>query len=164
LLPLLLLLVGAAAEAQNIGLRGWVRRWWWGLPALLVLLGVIQLVKHGLAPEESSTIRPVVQYVREHRRADEPIYLFGDNLGTGPPSGRNAEFLCYWPDAPGIVHVGFVQPTERRFWVVYSLKRRETGQSRFADRVREALGPETRVVESFQERGQSGAVLFARDP
>jgi hypothetical protein len=166
LLPLLLLLAGASADARTLGLPDWTRPWWFALPATLVLLGVIQLVKHGLAPEESSTIRPVVRFVRERRLADERIYLFGDHLAPAPPSGRDAEFLCYWPDPPGTVHLGFVPPAElraRRFWIVYSLKRPESAQPHFADRLRETLGPGAHAIQSFQERGQAGAVLFERD-
>ena len=141
-------------------------RWWWILPLPLLLLELGQFAKDIAIREEASTTREVVEYVRSHRRIDEPIYLFGDSLSKCPPSGRSAEFLCYWPDVPGIVGVGFEEPrtiSADRFWVVYSLNRPELTRPGFSDELSNLFGPGLHVNQSYQSRRQSGAMLFVRD-
>jgi hypothetical protein len=161
--PVLMLIVAAGAEGQNFRLPAGLCRWWWVVPASLLVLNIAQVGTHVICPEESSTIRDVVAHVRSRRATQEPIYLVGDALAEQRPSGRNIEFLCYWPDPPGEIVTGMRPPAQilaRRFWVVYSLKRPEIGAPMFADQLRAALGPSRRVVESWQSRKQSGAMLF----
>lgn len=166
LVPLAILILGAGAEGQSIGASAAFCRWWWLLPGPLLLLEVGQFAKDLVIREEDSTTRPVVQYVRDHRRLDEPIYLFGDSLANFPASGRSAEFLCYWPDVPGKIGIGFTEPTsitEKRFWLVYSLNRPETSPPPFAKQLLDLFGEGVHVVESCQPRKQSGAMLVERD-
>ena len=167
LIPLALLILGAGAEGGNLGAKAGVLRWWWILPLPLLLLELGQFVKDLSIREEASTTREVVEYMRSHRTIDEPIYLFGDSLSKSPPSGRSAEFLCYWPDAPGKVVVGFENPRDisaDRFWVVYSLNRPELTRPGFSDELSKIFDPSLHIKESYQSRKQSGAVLFERGP
>jgi hypothetical protein len=162
LVPLAMLILGAGAEGQNIGASYTWCRWWWVLPVPLVLLLVGQLAKDLAVREEDSTMRPVAAYVRSHRSLEEPIYLVGDSLGPTPASGRSAEFLCYWPDAPGKVRVGFTAPGQilaKRFWLIYSLKPPEKKPPFFWQQLLDLFPPNTRVLESTQPRRQSGAML-----
>ena len=166
LVPVALLILGAGAEGQNLKASPGLCKWWWLLPGPLLLVELGQLAKDLAVREEESTTRPVVQYLRTTRRPDEPIYLFGDSLYSAPPSGRSAEFLCYWPDAPGKVVVGYAEPSEiheKRFWVVYSLNRADTDSPPFTKQLRGIFGPRFHVVQSCQPRKQSGTMLMERD-
>jgi hypothetical protein len=166
LVPVALLILGAGAEGQNLNASAGLCKWWWLLPAPLLLLEMGQLAKDLAVREEFSTMRPVVQYIRAARRSDEPIYLFGDSLYDAPASGRSAEFLCYWPDALGKVVVGYANPSrirEKRFWVVYSLNRADTDSPTFTSQLRGIFGSGVHLVQSCQPRKQSGAMLMERD-
>jgi hypothetical protein len=133
LLPPLFLLMGAGAQPwKGVAAGGsaverhWLRRAWWILPAPLLILAVAQCAKHSVDPEARSNIRPVVQFVREHRQAEEAIYLAGGGvLPQARVSGRNVEFLCYWPlGEERNIYRQMIPPeqiTARRFWVVFSL-------------------------------------------
>lgn len=168
LIPLAMLVLGAGAEGINVGATGGLRKWWWILPLPLLLLELGQFAKDLVIREDASTTREVVEYVRTHRKLGEPIYLFGDSLSESPPSGRSAEFLCYWPDVPGKVVVGFENPSNiaaNRFWVVYSLNRPETSRLGFREAVLTLFDPSVhvKVKDSYQSRKQSGAVLLEKD-
>ena len=167
LIPLALLILGAGAEGSNLGAKAGVLRWWWILPLPLLLLELGQFAKDLAIREEASTTREVVDYMRSHRTMDEPIYLFGDSLSKSPPSGRSAEFLCYWPDAPGKVVVGFEEPRDisaDRFWVVYSLNRPELTRPAFSEQLSKIFDPRLHIKQTYQSRKQSGAILLERDP
>jgi hypothetical protein len=168
LVPMALFIEGAGAEGQNLKAKPWLCRWWWLLPGPLLLMEVGQLAKDLVIREEESTMRPVVEYVRAARQPDEPIYLFGDSLSYAPASGRSAEFLCYWPDAPGKVVVGYAEPSsihENRFWLVYSLNRPEDAKPPLKPFKRQLLDlfPGVHLVKSVEPRRQSGAMLVERD-
>jgi hypothetical protein len=167
LLPIVLLVLAAGAEGRNLDLHGWAYRWWFVMPGALVLLSLCLACKDLVVREQSSAIRPVVQQVRERRKPDEAIYLFGDGLTDGQrPSGRNAEFLCYWPTPPGKVVLG-ARPgrriSDRRFWIVYSLVRPDKPAGAHVDQLERLMGPTARVIDYVDERAQAGALLFVRE-
>lgn len=165
LIPITLLILGAGADAESVGATIGFRRWWYVLTVPLLLLEAGQFMKDLFTLREESTTRPVVEYVRAHRRTEEPIYLCGNSLAVGPASGRSAEFLCYWPDVPGKVGIGFTDPTEireERFWAVYSLNRPETKSPTYPEQLLRLMGKDARVIDSCQPGGQSGAMLIER--
>jgi hypothetical protein len=163
ILPLTVLILAAGAEGQNLNMPAWLCRWWWIIPSSLLLLQMGQLCKEFAVKEESSTTREVVAYVRVHRQTAEPIYLVGDFLFEQRASGRNAEFLCYWPDVPGKIVVGSRDPksiTAKRFWVVYSLNHPEKGGQPFSQQLLQLFGPHAHLLDSCQPGHQSGAMLL----
>jgi hypothetical protein len=165
LIPIVFLMLGAGAEGQNFGLRGALLRWWWILPAPLLLLNFGQTCKQIVHPRASSTTRQVAAYLMTHRKPDEPMYLVGDCLTEGIASGRNIELLCYWPAPPGKVVVGIAYPQnvpERRFWLVYSLDPPNPKSDPFVPKLRAIFEPRFRVIEAYQHSGQSGALCLER--
>lgn len=125
LMPLQFLIMGAGTDGILVGVWGRVRKWWWVIPFPLLVAGILQSVKHTFRPEDGSTIRPVAQWLREHRKPDEAIYLAADgDPRRDRPTGRNIDLKCYWPDPGGKVYELLPSPDkihEKRFWVVYSL-------------------------------------------
>jgi hypothetical protein len=163
LLPPLFLLAGAGTQAWRNHGHAWLRGVWWVLPASLVALAVGNCALHAIRPGARSNIRPVVQWVSAHRQSDEMIFLAGGGvLPQTRVSGRNVEFLCYWPgDEENIVRQ-MIPPEEikaRRFWVVYSL---------ISSEKLSRLDPLLRRLEAVadaRERfvaGPAGAVLYVR--
>jgi hypothetical protein len=163
LLPPLFLLAGAGTQAWRDRGNAWLRGVWWVLPASLVALAAGNCALHAIWPGARSNIRPVVQYVSEHRQSDEMIYLAGGGvLPQTRVSGRNVEFLCYWQGGEENIVRQMIPPEEitaRRFWVVYSLISSEK-LSRL-DPLLRRLDAVADVRERFVA-GPAGAVLYVR--
>jgi hypothetical protein len=162
LFPPLFLLVGAGAfPFTTLPLDHWLRRAWWVLPAPLLILAVAQCSAHSVRPVARSNIRPVVHYVHDHRNPDETIYLAGGGvLPQSRVSGRNVEFLCYWPDSETNIVRQMIPPEEitaKRFWVVYSLISSEK-LSRL-DPLLQRLAA-IAEVKSRHQAGPAGAILY----
>jgi hypothetical protein len=170
LLPPLFLLMGAGAQpwqtiAPSDGRN--FRVAWLILPAPLLLLAIANSAKHSVDPEARSNIRPVVRYVRQHRRGDEAIFLAGGGvLPQTRVSGRNVEFLCYWPlgDERNIFRqmippeqITADQLPSRRFWVVFSLISTEKLSLRdpLLHRLQAVADPQTRFAA-----GPAVAILY----
>jgi hypothetical protein len=163
LLPPLFLLAGAGTQAWSQRGDAWLGKVWWVLPASLVALAAGNCAVHSIWPGARSNIRPVVQYVSEHRKPDEMIYLAGGGvLPQTRVSGRNVEFLCYWKGSEENIVRQMIPPEEitaRRFWVVYSLISTEK-LSRL-----DPLMRRLEAVADARERfvaGPAGAVLYVR--
>ncbi len=127
LMPAVLLLMGVGLTNLHRLPHPTLRKWAWVLPALLLGGGLVQGAYFVAFPRNQSHLRPVVQYVREHRRPGQPIYV---------PTGISwVEFQCYWrrPDPPLVLTPENIEPLERaeRFWLVFEfdpaqgLKKRE---------------------------------------
>ena len=129
LVPCLFLLFGAGLEW--IRASGIFRRAWF-LPALpMLVVGIAMAGAHAARPHSRSAMRPIAQYVREHRRPGEAICLVGEGTSERAHfvSGRNLELVCYWPDVPGPLY-GYppryprlqelAQVREKRFWIVFA--------------------------------------------
>jgi hypothetical protein len=158
-----LFLVTAAGAFPFITLRfdHWLRRTWWVLPAPLLLLAIWNCAAHSIHPVARSNIRPVVRYVHDHRNPDEMIYLAGGGvLPQTRVSGRNVEFLCYWPEDETNIVRQMIPPetiTAKRFWVVYSLISSEK-LSRL-DPLLQRLSAIADVKSKYQA-GPAGAILY----
>ncbi len=150
----------AAAEAS------WLRRAWWIFPAPLLILAMAQCAKHSVDPEARSNIRPVVRYVREHRQPEEAIFLAGGGvLPQARVSGRNVEFLCYWPlGEEQNIFRKMIPPEQipeqiraRKFWVVFSLISTEKLSLRdpLLHRLAAVADPQTRFAA-----GPAEAILY----
>lgn len=162
LFPPLFLLAGAGASPFSESMGGhWLGRAWWVLPAPLLLLAIGQCSAHSVRPVVRSNIRPVVQYVWEHRKADESIFLAGGGvLPQTRVSGRNVEFLCYWRGNEQGISRQMIPPEQieaRRFWVVYSLISSEKLSK--LDPLLRRLGDVAEVQAKF-EAGPAGAILY----
>lgn len=100
---------------------------WWVAAAPIVLMGVAEAAYHIESPRYHSHIRPVVEYVRAHRKPDEAIYFLGDADTPAEglaAAGRHLEYLCYWPDPPAPIYTALPDESqihERRFWIVLPL-------------------------------------------
>ncbi|MFI5378405.1 MAG: hypothetical protein ACHRHE_03790 [Tepidisphaerales bacterium] len=154
LLPGVLLMAGFGLEAiRQHAPMPWRQGWW--LPGLLMLLlGAGEASYRVFVPMGRSQIRPVVQYVREHRRAGEAIYLVGEGSSPGRPltDGESVEFFCYWRHPEPPVHVTMHAPgkiPERRFWVAFCFLPKHKG-TRFLDplleRIRQTADEKDRIV------------------
>lgn len=122
LFPSLLFLCGAGARLLMAGKSP--RLVWVGavLPLALLVFGVVTAAGRVVHPHYYSHIRPVVQYVRAHRKAGDALYLLGSpNADPRTPWGRHMEFLCYWrnPDPPWQMTLPSADRLPARFWIVY---------------------------------------------
>lgn len=111
LAPLCLLLAGFGIESAAMWLRSKPRVWRVALAGGLLTIGTIPAAYHLIVPRYRGHIRPVVEYVRAHRRANEGIYARNEK-----------EFLCYWPNPDPRVHLGDWprEFPENRFWVLFT--------------------------------------------
>jgi hypothetical protein len=160
--PLFLLIAAGACPLTTLALDDhWLRRAWWILPAPLLLLAIWNCAAHSIHPVARSNIRPIVHYVHDHRTPDEIIYLAGGGvLPQTRVSGRNVEFLCYWPDSETNIVRQMIPPeqvTAKRFWVVYSLISSEK-LSRL-DPLLQRLSAVANV-KSKHTAGPAGAILY----
>lgn len=100
---------------------------WWVAAAPALAIGIVEASYHVYSPRYHSHIRPVVEYVRAHRKADEAIYFLGDadTPAEGLASaGHHLEYLCYWPDPPAPIYTALPDESgihQRRFWIVLPL-------------------------------------------
>lgn len=165
LLPGLLLLCGAGARLLMTGNSP--RLVWVGavLPIALQFFGVVTAAGRVVQPHYYSHIRPVVQYVRAHRKPGDALYLLGSpNADPRTPWGRHMEFLCYWrnPDPPWAMTLPPADRLPGRFWIVYPFT---SGHP--ADFIGPALD-EARSVAAQQDRfidyHGGAAYLFALAP
>ena len=166
LLPCVLVLVGFGLEAirQHAPIP-WRQGWF--LPGLLMLLlGMGEASYRVFVPMGRSQIRPVVQYVREHYRPGDGLYLVGEGSSPSDPltGGESVEFLCYWRHPDLRVHLSMPRPEkirERRFWVAFAFLPKHKG-TRFLDplldRIRQSADEKDRIV--IKEGG--AAFLFER--
>ena len=72
-----------------------------------------------IAPQPQSYIRPAVAYLREHRKAQEPVYVIDRTTTT---------FLVYWGAPDSQIHLDVNSKAEvgdKRFWVIEKLETRE---------------------------------------
>ena len=115
LLPGLFMLSALGVEHLRQNLPTDYRRWWWLAPAPFLAAGLGNGGYFLICPRTASHIRPVVEYVREHRQAGEAIYIAAE----GRPN-RSLELFCYWrPDPPIFTDLQPGQGIEsRRFWIV----------------------------------------------
>lgn len=115
LLPGLFMLAAFGVEHLRQNLPTDYRRWWWLAPAPFLAAGLGNGGYFLICPRTASHIRPVVEYVREHRQAGEAIYIAAE----GRPN-RSLELFCYWrPDPPIFTDLQRGQGIEsRRFWIV----------------------------------------------
>jgi hypothetical protein len=128
LVPGFFLLVAAGLEWASR--TATLERWWIILAAPMLLVGLRFALPHLVHPHMRSAMRPIAQYVREHRQDGEAICLVGE--GTSPIAhftcGRNLELLCYWSDVPGPLYGAPGTPvlkdvwqiSEKRFWIVFA--------------------------------------------
>ncbi len=137
LLPGVFMMIGFGLEAiRQYAPIPWRQGWF--LPGLLMLLlGAGEASYRIFVPAGRSHIRPVVQYVREHRRPGEAIYLVGEGPSPSQPltNGESVELFCYWrrPEPP--VHLKMPSPAgipERRFWVAFTFLPKHKG-TRYLD-------------------------------
>jgi hypothetical protein len=161
LFPLLFLLLGAGARPWHDASTRWYARAWWILPAPLLITAVSQCAHHTIRPVARSNIRPVAQYVLEHRKPSQPIYLAGGGvLPQTRVSGRNVEFLCYWPGGEENIFRRMIDPREIKadqFWVVYTTI--STDKRAPLDLLLQQLRTVAQPTEEFTT-GPAGAVLY----
>ena len=123
LVPGLLLLCGMGLEWLRQNLSPTLRPWWWvaGLP--MVVVGVGEAALYQIKPMGRSHIRPVVQYLRQHRSPAEAIYLLSEGPNPNQPGmGGGLEFRCYWRETDPLIHGTMPEPrliSEPRFWIVF---------------------------------------------
>jgi hypothetical protein len=122
---------------------------------------VSQCAHHTIRPVARSNIRPVAQYVLEHRKPSQPIYLAGGGvLPQTRVSGRNVEFLCYWPGGEENIFRRMIDPREIKadqFWVVYTTI--STDKRAPLDLLLQQLRTVAQPTEEFTT-GPAGAVLY----
>jgi hypothetical protein len=162
LAPALFILVGAAAEALRATPA--LRRLWPLVPLPMIVYGLVLASIHLIQPQARSAIRPVVAYVRQHRRPGEAICLVGEGTSENARwvSGRNLELLCYWPDVPEPVYrkvrdLGEIR--ERRFWIVYAALPKHG--SRYMAGLLSGARSEGTEIDHFEIPG-GGAFLFEK--
>jgi hypothetical protein len=97
----------------------------WAILALpLAVYGAVEATSNAIHPVFHSHLRPVVEYLKAHRRDVEPIYLTGP-FGTHnavEAYGRHVELFCYWRHPPGHVQTILPPPAQLphgRFWIVF---------------------------------------------
>lgn len=166
LLPGLLLLCARGAECLRHLTRTWRFPGWAVLALPLAIYGAIEATTNAIHPPFRSHIRPVVEYLKAHRRGDEPIYITGPfgTHSTTDPYGRHVELFCYWRHPPGDVE-NLVPPPARlphgRFWIVFPFS---TGHGRafiqpLLEQVRQVA---VQQGEPFIEKRGGAAYLFER--
>jgi len=162
LFPPMFLLLGAATSAWADRSSAWYARAGWLLPTGLLLLAVSQCTLHAVRPVERSNIRPVAQYVLQHRNSNQPIYLAGaGGLPQTRVSGRNVEFLCYWPGDETNIHRLMPDPEQIRdpeFWVVYTTV--STDKRSALDALLQRLEKVARPTDQQFSTGPAGGVLY----
>ena len=174
LLPALLLLAGTglewirqrllAATHEGTGWRSaafW-RPWWWAAAAPMVVVGMVAAV---LNPMGRSHIRPAVQYLREHRRSGEAIYVVGEGRSKERAGviGGQTEFYCYWREPEPPIHPTMPVPAEipeERFWVVFAFqpKHQLTWMDSLLAEIRQTADESDRFID---KRG-GAAILFQK--
>ena len=114
LAPCLLLLVGAGLQMLRDMLAPRVGRWWVAVPVALLAINGSIAAYHLVVPRYRGNMRPVVEYIRQHRKPDEPVFAL-----------RHVEFRAYWPDTVDEnIHIGNWPkrfPSRGRFWVALSV-------------------------------------------
>ena len=124
LVPGLLLLAGAGLDWLRQNLKPAHRPWWWAAALPMVLYGVGEAAVIHVHPMGRSHIRPVVQYLRQHRTPGEAIYFVSEGRTRQTPKlSGGIEFLCYWPNPDPPVYLSMAAPQlipEQRFWVVFA--------------------------------------------
>jgi hypothetical protein len=161
LLPMLFLLMGAGARPWGDGSTRWYARAWWILPAPLLITAATQCANHTVRPVARSNIRPVAQYVLEHRKPTQAIFLAGGGvLPQTRVSGRNIEFLCYWPGGEQNIFRTMIDPRQIKadeFWVVYTTI--STDKRAPLDLLLQDLQTVAQPIQEFST-GPAGAVLY----
>jgi len=163
LLPGLLLLCGAGARLLMAPDDARLR--WAGavLPIGLLGFGLTTAAGRLVHPHFNSHIRPVVEYVRAHRKPGEALYLLGQpNSDPQTPWGRHMEFLCYWrnPDPPRAMTLPTADRLPARFWIVYPFT-----PGHPTDFIKPALdkaNSNAGRVDYFLDKHGGAAYLFAR--
>jgi hypothetical protein len=138
LLPGIFLLCGAGTALLRERLPMQPLPWqklWFVLALVIVGRGVGEASYRLFVPRSRSNIRPIVQYIREHRQPGEGLYLVGEPdaqkiTADSYTSTLSRELLCYWRD-PSPWHAGMPADLnkipERRFWIAFtSLPRHKT--------------------------------------
>jgi len=161
LFPLLFLLMGAGARPWRDGSTRWYARAWWVLPAPLLITAATQCTNHTVRPVARSNIRPVAQYVLQHRMPSQTIFLAGGGvLPQTRVSGRNIEFLCYWPGPEDNISRTMIDPRQikaEEFWVVYTTI--STDKLAPLDHLFQQLQAVAEPTDKFTT-GPAGAVLY----
>ena len=117
-LPGLLLLAGSAMAAwKDLRARSVARLWW--TPTAIVVVAMFGLAAYRVAVPRvrSAGIKELAQFIAQHRRPDDLIYVAGQD---GPE-----EFLSYWQSRGGQIipwpqgePAPTAPPTRGRFWIV----------------------------------------------
>jgi hypothetical protein len=168
LLPQIFLLCGAGFEFVEETLPRHIAWAWWALAAPIVAVGAGISVPRFIQPHFRSHIRPAVEFVREHRKPGEAIYLTGMPalIGPDPSRGRDLELLCYWPHPPApfheLVRMNWSNVPERRFWVVFAFDpdRKNSWRDTLMTDLHESATEQTHFIDP---RG-GAAYLFERKP
>lgn len=178
LLPGLFLLCGAGiAYLRENMMRAapWSRLAWLIFPLIIVGRGVGEASYRLVVPRSRSNVRPIVQYIRQHRQPGEGLYLVGEPdaqkiSGASYTSTLSRELLCYWQD-PAPWHAGMPANLwsipERRFWIAFTALPKHG-----ADKIPDTLKPLLNQLDAIADRkdlklapgGGGVAVLYERKP
>jgi hypothetical protein len=120
LIPSELLLAAAGLEAIRQQARYFGRLLWWVPAALAVANGLVHQSIMFAHPRPQSHLRPAVAYLRQHRKASEPIYVIGRGTTT---------FLVNWPEADARIHLDYdiARPIgDAAFWAIQGFDEKST--------------------------------------
>jgi hypothetical protein len=128
LVPGIFLLCGEGTAFLRERLAAPWRSLWFALALVVVGRGVVEASYRLVVPRSRSNLRPLVNYIREHRQPDEGLYLVGEPdtqkiNAESYTSTLSRELLCYWRN-PTPWHAGMPANLsdipERRFWIAFS--------------------------------------------
>lgn len=142
-----------------------LRMVWMVVAGVVIGRGAIEATNRLAEPRSRSGVRPVVAYLREHRRAGEGIYLIGElpDPKTGQFDSKLClESLCYWHAPPPPVHrglsVGRTGIAERKFWVIFACLPQTASTA--SARLLKQLHPVATEITRFTANDGGGAALL----
>lgn len=124
LVPAVLLLSGEALMFLRERLSNNWRPWWWTAAVPFLIVGLFDTAMHQVRPMGRCHIRPVVQYIRQHRQPGDGLYLINEGSTPAAPilNDGGIEFLLYWPEPDPPFHRTLPDAqciSEQRFWIAF---------------------------------------------
>ncbi len=166
LVPAVLLLSGEALVFLRQRLAENWRPWWWAPALPFLVVGVGEAAMNQVHPMGRCHIRPVAQYIRQHRQPGEGLYLVNEGGSPATPilDGGGIEFLLYWPDFDPLMHRTLPAPQlipERRFWIAFPFHPRHG--TRFLEPTLNLVRQHAVEKDRFVLKTGGAAYLFERE-
>lgn len=167
LVPGMFLLCGGGLMLLRDALSGAavpLRIAWLIVAGMVIGRGAFEAAHRLAEPRSRSGVRPVVAYLRQHRRPGEGIYLVGElpDVKTGRFTSKLClEPLCYWHAPPPVYRGLPVNPArvpERQFWVIFACLPHTAAKA--AKPLLRQLGPVAKEIDRFIPRAGGGAAFL----